>query len=485
MSSINAQLIEVNTLIMEGNAEVVKFNSEQVKVNGRFVDGEVQPSKATPSSNATRIKANAFRMTKIIERAISNAESLDGELDRVLANRANITKNDAVIHARRDAITETHFKIGQNRDVLSGNTLVEGGVFSVDGSSESGADGGLRAGMNAADVQANRAKLFELETSIEHNKFAAYATRALIEENFRDIMKNYAAAMGNRTMANENTAAIFRNRKAILLLFNIEGAVQENFIQSKLNESQVDYLEHRSKMNQRVAAINQKLSKINSALIEINSMIMAGNEEVANFNAKHVEINRRLLEGELKPSSATPESNAERIKSNTARMTEILDRALANSETLEAGMKRVLANRAQIAKNYGLILSRRQTIKSNHAKMMKNGRTLTQRGALTEAAADAYFQRVFGPTLAKGMTEIWRTKPADPLAFLGQWLLDRDEALNGLKYKMTDEQASAKIAASMHGIHTRKQIRNGNADKFIDKNRADKIEVSKHVKGKL
>jgi len=50
---------------------------------------------------------------------------------------------------------------------------------------------------------------------------------------------------------------------------------------------------------------------------------------------------------------------------------------------------------------------------------------------------------------------------------------------------MSDEQASAKIAAGMHGIHVRREIRKGNKDKFLDQDRQAKIEVKKHIKGQL
>ena len=255
------------------------------------------------------------------------------------------------------------------------------GVFSPDGSGGMG-DGEVRSSVNAVDVQANKNKLFEMESVVEHNKFQAYAIRALIEENRHDILGNYVAAMGNRTMTNHNTADIFQNRIKILSGLKVEGTVQENFVQSKINESFVDYLDHRSKMNARVSSINQELSEINTTLIEANSTIMEGNQEIADFNTKHVEINRTLLEGELKPSSATPESNAERIRSNTSRMNDILDRAISNGSNLDAQVEKMKANRERIRKNDELIHERRDTITQNHLKIGKNRDVLSGKGSV-------------------------------------------------------------------------------------------------------
>ncbi|MEN9515739.1 MAG: hypothetical protein RIQ95_2367, partial [Pseudomonadota bacterium] len=83
---------------------------------------------------------------------------------------------------------------------------------------------------NRAHINANRAKLYALESTVMWNKAQAYRERAMIEENRALVLKNYAAAfMGNRQMANQNTDDIFRNRKAILQSMKVEGPVQANF----------------------------------------------------------------------------------------------------------------------------------------------------------------------------------------------------------------------------------------------------------------
>lgn len=77
---------------------------------------------------------------------------------------------------------------------------------------------------NRANINANRAKLYTLESTVMWNKASAYRERAMIEENRFLILKNYAAAfMGNRQIANQNTDDIFRNRHAILQQMHVEG----------------------------------------------------------------------------------------------------------------------------------------------------------------------------------------------------------------------------------------------------------------------
>ena len=226
---------------------------------------------------------------------------------------------------------------------------------------------------NRANITANRAKLYTLESTVMWNKASAYRERAMIEENRFLILKNYAAAfMGNRQIANQNTDDIFRNRYAILQQMHVEGPVQENFRDSMINQARVDFLDHRSKLNARVIAVSEKMAEINRMLIDVNHMIMEGNAAIVEFNSANIETNRQWLDGELHPEQATPETNAERIASNSARIAEIQERASANRAKIEAVMEKVEGNRAIILQDSDEIYARREKILANHEKIAAN-----------------------------------------------------------------------------------------------------------------
>merc|ERR1719284_272539 len=128
---------------------------------------------------------------------------------------------------------------------------------------------------NIAKIKENKGKLYELEQKVMENKQMIYGERAFIEENRQLIFKNYAAAfMGNRQMINTNTDGIFKNRYAILKTLKTATQVEVNFRESKVNESKVDFLDHRSKLNAKVEAVSEKMAAVNSMLIEINDSIM-------------------------------------------------------------------------------------------------------------------------------------------------------------------------------------------------------------------
>jgi hypothetical protein len=228
---------------------------------------------------------------------------------------------------------------------------------------------------NAAHVKENAGKIYELSSVVMGNKQKIYAERAFIEENRHLILKNYsAAAHGNRLMANQNTDDIFINRRNLLRSVKAVDAVQENFVKSKINESKIDFLEHRAKMNGRVVAVNEKMAQINALLIEVNSSIMEGNAEIVAFNSTHIEANRKLLDGETWESlkAATPETNLERINANTQRIVELTTQAQENSAKHDEVLAAAKENRAKVLANADVIYERRADIEANHAKILEN-----------------------------------------------------------------------------------------------------------------
>merc|ERR1719326_1427971 len=120
----------------------------------------------------------------------------------------------------------------------------------------------------------------------------------MIEENRNMILQNYANAVtGNRNMAMENTDSVFKNRSAIMDSLKVNGATEENFRNSKKNESAVEYLNNQCLLNNRIAKINDKMSAANADLIAVNEQILKSNEEIQAFNDAQTETNKRLLEG--------------------------------------------------------------------------------------------------------------------------------------------------------------------------------------------
>jgi len=300
-------------------------------------------------------------------------------------NRKNIEANAATIKERRKLILANRKTIDENGLKIAGLLRVDcfaDVTAGIDGLSDeekanikavlSGSESDAHAA-NRKSIAGNAATLHDLHLAVFTNKAKLLAVRSLIEENRSLLMKNYACAFGgNRLMMNQNTDCIFKNRITILDAMKVEGQAQVNFRNSKKNKANVDFAEHRSQLNNRVAKTNVLMAAANTKLIEANSMIMNSNEEIVKFNTAAIETNQKLLEG-IQADKATPESNAARIEANTKGIAMITDHVGKYDEKVEGATKVALENRKKIIANSKDIDQRRKTILENRAGVIENG----------------------------------------------------------------------------------------------------------------
>jgi len=392
MSAANEDFIAVNSLILKSNEEIVTFNAAQIETNRKLIEG-VQADKATPEANATRIAGNKEKVAKIKERNDKYGSVMAEMHAAIKENRKNIEANAGMIKERRKEILKNREGIKENGAKVA--DLLRGAAINVEEVTASLASLGdeekanLRAALsggemteemttNKKNISENAAKIHALHLDALTNKTKLYAVRAVIEENRNLLLKNYATAFtGNRQIGNQNTDDLFKNRIAILDALKVDGQVQENFRNTKYNEANVDFLEHRSLLNNRVAKANLAMSAANAKLIEVNTMIMNSNEEIVKFNATAIETNKKLLEG-IQADKATPESNAARIEANSKVLQIVVDHVAKYDEKVEAMLAKAMENRAQITTNAAEIDDRRAKILGNRAGIIENGQKIVE-----------------------------------------------------------------------------------------------------------
>ena len=226
---------------------------------------------------------------------------------------------------------------------------------------------------NKKNIQGNRRKIFDLENAVLYNKGQAYLVRSLVQENQASISRNYFAAfLGNRQLANANTEDIFRNRTAIVRNIETPNPVLVNYREALLNKVKLDFLEHRSKLNEKVLSISEQLAAVNRQLIDINRQILDANEEIVKFNADQIAANSQLLSSGVNASSATSASNAALVAENARRIEEIGKRASENKSRISKVRLDAESNKASITANHADINGRRQRILENHEKITAN-----------------------------------------------------------------------------------------------------------------
>jgi len=393
MSEANSDLIAINDMVLKNNEEIVAFNAAQIETNTKLLTG-LQADKATPEANATRIAANKGKIKSVKERNDKYNGAMGDKHAAIKENRKNIEANAAMIKERRKTILEYRKAITENAAKVA--ELLRGGAKSVDEivakladlSDEEkanlktaltgGENGNTSVTTNRKNISENEAKLHELYLDVMTNKSKLQTIRSIIEENRALVLKNYAGAfIGNRQVANQNTDDIFKNRIAILDALKTEGQVQENFRNSKYNEATIDFLEHRSLLNNRVAKVNEEMAKVNAKLIEVNSAIMTSNGEIVTFNEQKIITNQNLLLGVVE-EKATPEANAKRIEENVKRIQVISDRNAKYEDKVEAALIKAMENRAAIEANAKVVDDRRTAVMENRANIFANGQAVAK-----------------------------------------------------------------------------------------------------------
>jgi len=303
------------------------------------------------------------------------------------ANAATIKERRKAILANREAIKANGAKVSEL--LRGGAQSVEEVTASVGGLSDderaslraavsAGGEASEMVMANKKQSSENKAKLHEMHMTVFTNKTKLYAVRAVIEENRNLLLKNYASALqGNRNVANQNTDDIFKNRVGILDSLKVDGQVQENFRNTKYNESNLDFLEHRSQINNRVAKGCVAMAAANAKLIELNGMIMESNGAIVQFNQAAIETNQKLLEG-IQADKATPEANAARIAANTKNIEMIVTHGAKYDDKVEGMMAVALVNRSNIEANAKDIEERRVKIMANRADILENAQKIAE-----------------------------------------------------------------------------------------------------------
>jgi hypothetical protein len=150
-------------------------------------------------------------------------------------------------------------------------------------------------------IQRNKRAIFDVEALVQFNVGQIQVARSTIEENITDAQQSYLInAAGNRELIMRTTDDVFRNR-----LMMIEGLTptnndEEAFQLSMANRVKVEYLEHRSKINRKMASIALKMADAIRALSDVSQTFYELNEEMVNYIDEIADSNGQWMDGELK-----------------------------------------------------------------------------------------------------------------------------------------------------------------------------------------
>jgi hypothetical protein len=197
-------------------------------------------------------------------------------------------------------------------------------------------------------IQRNKRAIFDVEALVQFNVGQIQVARSTIEENITDAQQSYLInAAGNRELIMRTTDDVFRNRLMMIEGLNPTNTDEEAFQLSMANRVKVEYLEHRSKINRKMAGIAIKMAEAIRALSDVSQTFYELNEEMVNYIDEIADSNGQWLDGELKQtmSQASHHGNESRvneieevvrsIKNSSIETRKIIDETFATGETLK------------------------------------------------------------------------------------------------------------------------------------------------------
>jgi hypothetical protein len=197
-------------------------------------------------------------------------------------------------------------------------------------------------------IQRNKRAIFDVEALVQFNVGQIQVARSTIEENITDAQQSYLInAAGNRELIMRTTDDVFRNR-----LMMIEGLTptnndEEAFQLSMANRVKVEYLEHRSKINRKMAGIAIKMAEAIRALSDVSQTFYELNEEMVNYIDEIADSNGQWMDGELKQmmGQSSHHGNESRvneieevvrsINNSSIETRKIIEETFATGETLK------------------------------------------------------------------------------------------------------------------------------------------------------
>lgn len=216
--------------------------------------------------------------------------------------------------------------------------------------------------------------VYEVEAFVLENRKLAYQLRSTIVETAMGITKlQFAAFVGNRQLANLNTEEIYLNRLALARNIPARTDVQFAFKEATVNRVKLEFLDHRSKLNEQVLVVSEELARINSELARVNAAINESNDNIVAFNSAVIEDNKRLVErGGLDASSATPEAIQAISSTNFEKAREIWSRAQSNRERLTKLIEATQQQQSVVPELKASVYQVRQRIGENAQRIVNN-----------------------------------------------------------------------------------------------------------------
>lgn len=229
--------------------------------------------------------------------------------------------------------------------------------------------------LNEENIRKNKRHIFELECQASTSYAESMLLIADIEENRALLSRNFSAAFnGNRAIAVDNIEDLYRCRMLMVEALDAKTDMQHNFKAAMGNAMRIDLLENKFSLNEKLREVATQMAAVNELLTSLNTVIADANEKLADLGSDMVSENAEWIDGALAKmfKAASPESNADIVKSNADRLEDLTDKAQVIEQDASLTVTQIEAETKSILDTGDDIAARRARIQAEREKVIAN-----------------------------------------------------------------------------------------------------------------
>ncbi len=228
---------------------------------------------------------------------------------------------------------------------------------------------------NKQNIRKNKRHIFELECQASTSYAESMLLIADIEENRALLSRNFSAAFnGNRAIAVDNIEDLYRCRMLMVDSLEAKTDIEKNFKSAMGNKLQIDLLENKFSLNEKLREVAAQMSAVNELLILLNKLIVDSNEMLADQGVEMVSANAEWIDGEILNmlKSVNPDKNSELVSDNAARLETLSEQANVAEQGAKMTLQQIANETKKIQDTGDDIADRRARIQAEREKVVAN-----------------------------------------------------------------------------------------------------------------
>ena len=230
---------------------------------------------------------------------------------------------------------------------------------------------------NKTGIRKNRRIIFELQGEVSTTYADLMLLLADVEEHRALLQRNFTASFtGNRAIAVDNVDDLYLARIEMAGALEPKSDVETNFRSMVINETEIEQLENRVELNEKVREISLRLAEVNVLLQGVTQLVTTTNETIVEKADTMISENANWVDGALseRMKSSTANSNNQIVASNSDRLQKLKEVSHIEKEQASSVLTRIESETRAILDAGDDIARRRDRIQGDRERVTANHR---------------------------------------------------------------------------------------------------------------